>query len=108
MPAQRKRDPENTVSFDVSEVERATIAKIVDRAMELKAFQQLHVDRFELGMDLTAVHANGCALELALLLAYPNFDFVHDVAGIRRHLDRNTGKLRDFFVPRCARPDVAR
>lgn len=26
----------------------------------------------------------------------------HDIAGIMRHIDRNTGKLTRCFMPRCA------
>jgi hypothetical protein len=55
-------------------------------------------------MDLTAVHANGCPLRLGDLLASDTFEFIHDIVGIERHVDRKTGKLRGFFVPRYAAP----
>jgi hypothetical protein len=51
-------------------------------------------------MDVTACHANGNPLRLFDLAAAPEFDFVHDVFGIYRHIDRETGKLSDCFVPR--------
>lgn len=51
-------------------------------------------------MDITAVHANGNPLKLAELLATDDFNFTHDVFGITRHIDRETGKLGGCFVPR--------
>lgn len=57
-------------------------------------------DRLSLLMDLTACHANGMPLKLDELAKAEDFDFAHDVFGIQRHIDRNTGKLTDCFVPR--------
>lgn len=57
----------------------------------------------EVCMDLTATHLNGCPLDLDALLAMDDSNFLHDVAGIRRHLDRRTGQLTGEFRPRCAR-----
>lgn len=54
-------------------------------------------------MDLEAVHCNGCPLDFERLLSFPDADFGHDVFGIRRHLNRSTGKLEDYFLPRCAK-----
>lgn len=56
-------------------------------------------------MDLSATHSNGCPLDLGRLLAAEDDDFAHDVGGIRRHLDRETGELMDCFVPRVACPE---
>jgi hypothetical protein len=53
-------------------------------------------------MDITATHLNGCRLRLAELAAAPEFEFAHDVFGIRNHLNRETGKLEDCFMPRFA------
>lgn len=57
--------------------------------------------KLELQMDITAAH-NKCRLNLAQLLKANEPDFAHDVFGIVRHLDRNTGELLDCFIPRCA------
>lgn len=59
--------------------------------------------KIELMMDLTATHANGCPLRLRDLLAADEMNFAHDIFGIRRHINRNTGKMEDSFVPRFAR-----
>ena len=50
-------------------------------------------------MDIVAVHVNGCPLQLEELLRAPRFDFAHDVFGIRRHINRQTGQLQDCFLP---------
>lgn len=56
-------------------------------------------------MDLSACHANGCPLDFKRLLAFPDFDFAHDIFGINQRIDRETGQLRNCFVPRCAKPE---
>lgn len=89
------------VSFDVSREDDAKIMKIVDRALDI--FHAYPVDRLELTMDLFAVHANGCPLKLDELLEADESDFIHDVGGIRRHLNRKTGGLEHAFMPRYAR-----
>lgn len=53
-------------------------------------------------MDIEATHCNGCPIDLDKLLDTPDFDFMHDIAGITNCLDRETGKLKDCFLPRCA------
>jgi len=53
-------------------------------------------------MDIAAVHVT-CPLDLERMAAGADFDLAHDVYGINRHLDRDTGELRDFFCPRFAR-----
>ena len=56
-------------------------------------------------MDLTACHANGNPLRLAELLAADDGNFAHDIFGINRHLNRQTGELMDCFSPRYSRPE---
>jgi hypothetical protein len=53
-------------------------------------------------MDIAACNANGCKLKLEEFLAAPGFDFIHDVIGIQRHINRETGQLGDCFLPRYA------
>lgn len=89
-------------SFDVSEIDNYTISAIATRAT--KVLQRYHIsyDLIECAMDLTACHANGCPLDLTKLLRFEDAQFIHDVVGIRNHLDRTTGTLLDHFLPRCA------
>lgn len=91
------------VSFQTTKHEHKTIQAIADRA----AAMALQHGRFEYpavdaAMDVTATHANGCKLRLDDLLAAEPFDFAHDMFGIRRHLNRETGGLGDCFEPRFA------
>ncbi len=97
-----------TVSFDVRPAERGLISLIVDRAEELALADDHILDRVSTAMDLTACHANGCPLDLIKLVAADNATVSHDVFGIARHLDRSTGQLRDFFLPRCALPETSK
>lgn len=64
-----------------------------------------HVDRLSLRMDLSATHAS-CPLDLERLAAFDDFNLLHDVGGISGHLDRATGRLTGYFLPRCARGDA--
>jgi hypothetical protein len=90
------------VSFKVSKEVNAAIALVVARYLEI--YERLNgrsLDRMSLNMDLTATEANGCPMDWEILLAADEFTFCHDVGGIRRHINRETGQLEDFFLPRC-------
>lgn len=54
-------------------------------------------------MDVLAVHLNDRPLRLGDLLNADDNSFSHDVFGIRRSIDRSTGKLMNGFTPRFAR-----
>ncbi len=86
----------------ISREEARQIAAIAQRAIRLAAKHGVRYEFMDADMDLTACHLNGCALKLDELATAPEFDFAHDVFGIRRHIDRETGKLQDCFVPRYA------
>lgn len=85
--------------------DRKLITQIVERAEQLFSSLDVPVDRFQLAMDITATHLNGCPLRLHDLLEADNFNFVHDVGGIRNHIDRTTGKLH-HFLPCFAVPEA--
>lgn len=72
-------------------------------AIVKRAHKRLGGDKLAMAMDITATHLNGTPLDLAALLAADGFDFLHDIVGICRHIDRRTGKLGDCFYPRYAR-----
>ena len=94
------------ISFDTTKDDMLLIREIAKRAArEMPADYQPDGGLLDADMDVTACHANGCPLDLVKLLAAPRFDFIHDVGGIRQHLDRETGELRDCFLPRCAMPE---
>lgn len=56
---------------------------------------------YEIHMDLAAVHAH-TPLDLPGLAEASPLDFSHDLSGIVRHLNRETGELEDSFLPRFA------
>lgn len=56
----------------------------------------------ELEMDISATHIS-CPLKLKELLKAEFFDFCHDIGGIVRHLNRETGELRNHFCPRYSK-----
>ena len=86
------------ISFATSKSDQDLIAKIVKRACKLFP----NIEAINISMDITAVHANGCPLRLADLLAADDFNFISDISGINRYLNRETGVLVGFFEPRFA------
>jgi hypothetical protein len=94
------------VSFEHTKEEGELVDRILDRyaALAEKQGQPVgHAERLGVEMDLLATHANGCPLDFALMLEAEDFDFVHDINGIGRHLDRTTGELGGCFLPRTAK-----
>lgn len=91
---------------DFTPDEKQTVLAIVERAVATFGEHGVTIDRVDLMMDLSATHAT-CPLQLANLLEANDFNFGHDIAGIRRHLDRKTGHLKNCFVPRFAAPEAS-
>jgi len=50
-------------------------------------------------MDISAAHINS-PLRLRDLLESDEFNFIHDVLGINKHINRKTGRMNDCFFPR--------
>lgn len=91
--------------FDVSKADAKLIDQIVTRSLHFRVKHRLPAgDRLSVEMDITACHRNGCALDLARLLAADDANFGHDVFGISRYIDRDTGQLTDHFLSRFSRP----
>lgn len=88
--------------FTMDRVASDLIHKIAERAVALPGFQRTKTTKLDITMDLSATHANGTPLNLDKLLAFDDFNFAHDLYGIYRHLDRDTGELMDCFMPRCS------
>jgi hypothetical protein len=55
----------------------------------------------DLEMDISAAHIS-TPLDLDKLIAFDDFNFAHDIGGIRKHINRNNGQLTEYFLPRCA------
>ena len=89
-----------SVTFKVTKKDLTTIEKIAHRAVKMADNAGWQYDEKDAQMDIAACHCNGNPMYLSNLLDAEDFDFAHDVFGIRMHLDRSTGKLKDFFSPR--------
>lgn len=90
------------INWNVSKAEHKLIIEIANRARGMAVDYGLQYPIQEIVMDITATHANGCPLKLGELAGAAKFDFVHDVFGIYRHINRQTGQLEDSFLPRYA------
>ena len=82
--------------------EHETVMMIANRAERLYFDAGQPRDRLSIYMDISAAH-EACPLRLGELLDADDVNFAHDVGGIGRHLNRDTGQLLDCFVPRFAR-----
>lgn len=85
----------------IAPCEEDYIERIAIRAGELYRSHGQRVQKLNVRMALIHCHAV-TPLRLADLLAADDGNFAHDVSGIMRHLDRDTGKLGECFVPRYA------
>lgn len=92
-----------TVSFETTEQDALLINRIAHRAANLAKYYGEKYDVLQATMDVSACHCNGMPLRLQDLLNADSGNFGHDVFGIRRHLDRENGQLRNCFVPRFSK-----
>lgn len=90
------------VNLHVTPKEYFLIKEIIDRVIfdDTPEVHTHQVDITCLTMDIIACHAKGCELDLQALLGSARNDFYHDVWGIHNHIDRTTGQLTDWFIPR--------
>lgn len=82
----------------MKEINKNLVVKIANRATKIYS-----VDRLAFILDLIYCIKGGCDLDLNGLLNADETDFMHDMAGIHIHLNRETKKLDDCFVPRFAK-----
>lgn len=74
------------------------IIKIVERADSLGiSIGSVLTKRLDMWNAYKQFH-----LRLEDMLAADNLDFCHDFTGIQAHINRETCKVEDFFVPRFA------
>ncbi len=85
-----------TKELETMEIE----AKIAKRAVAMAKKMGVKYTQMDAIMDIDACHSNGNPLKLLDLLQADDTNFAHDVFGIRRFIDRTSGKLTDCFVPR--------
>ena len=77
--------------------ENELIIMIAERALALS--RNYGIEYTNAQTDLFVCHRNGNPLNLQGLLHADDYSFAHDIFGIRRHLDRNTGELTGGFRP---------
>lgn len=95
---------EKQINWKASKADYKQIAALADRAVKLAEKHGVdYIDYSTAQMDLLACHCNGMPLDLDKLASADDFNFAHDVFGIARHINRETGKIERFFVPRCSR-----
>ncbi len=82
------------------DTEMNIIGQIADRAGMLYAKHSARIERLDTLLDVMAVHQRIQPLRLADLLAADDLNFIHDITGINRHLDRDNYRLNDGFSPR--------
>ena len=83
---------------NLTKEEYALCNKIAERAVKVCGF-----DKCTAYMDITICHSEAREMKLEELLNAPLMDFAHDVFGINQHLDHDTHKLTDCFLPRYAK-----
>lgn len=76
--------------------------KIVAISRKAKA-KKYYDSMLDCQMDLDCVNSNDVKLDFDKLLGFDDFNFAHDVCGIARNLNRETGKLGNCFLPRCTK-----
>ena len=79
--------------------EMQIIHRIAKRASHMAAEHGPAYPLLDADMDISSVHLK-TPLDLAALEIANTNDFSHDVFGIRKHLNRETGELEDGFSPR--------
>lgn len=95
-----RETPRKNIRFDILPADKAIVVAIVNRAVGMAHSNGWSYDRMDCQMDIVATHLNGNPLRLRDLLEADDFSFAHDVFGIRKHIDRRTGELLNFFSPR--------
>ncbi|GBQ19857.1 hypothetical protein AA12717_0374 [Gluconacetobacter sacchari DSM 12717] len=97
------------VKFDISVEDAVLVGLIADRVVDVLisgGAERIEIPWkefcLEMRMDLVAVHANGCPMDFDRLLNADKNTLMHDVGGIAKYLDRDTGRLTECFRPRTA------
>ena len=95
----------NTSPVEFNDSDADLVEAIACRWAEwVKKRDGVKVDLISTQMDIEAANGvNGnAALDLYRLLEFDDFNFAHDMSGIERLMNRETGKLEGCFRPRCA------
>ena len=83
--------------FNFDEVD--LMIRVAERVDSLNMFADGSYPRIIMVLDLAAVNGY-IGMDFEALLNADDFNFAHDIVGIRNHLDRETGRLGNCFLPR--------
>ena len=92
------------VIFNYELRDQFLVDRIINRFMKDKVNSE-NFDKWDIELSLRASNGVNGNPNLALLRleSFDDFDFFHDMMGIVEHINKKTGELEDFFIPRCAR-----
>lgn len=82
--------------------ENQIITQICKRAVGWYKKNGHNVKSGDIRMDITVCHESN-PLDLKRLLGADDFNFMHDISGINKHLSHETFELTGFFVPRFSK-----
>jgi hypothetical protein len=86
---------------DITREEYEVILAIADRAVPMYRAAGIGYGKLSIALDLEYAHQD-VGIDLPRLLAADEATFAHDLLGIRQHLNHQTHKLENCFVPRTA------
>lgn len=100
-----KEGPSN-LKWNISAKDRELLLELCTMVWD-KELAKSYKSIRDLALDLMCTHCNGNPLDFSKLLSWAEspkpmtkMNTLHDILGIRDHLDRTTGVLLHFFVPR--------
>ena len=85
---------------DISKADFGLLREVVRRVH--KQFPEYPDTTMTLYMDLEHCHTKGCPLDFERLINFNDGDFLHDIVGIRKNINRETGEIENCFLPRCS------
>lgn len=87
------------INFNSTKDDTGIVWRIAHRAVD----NGIYDEPKDAAMDVTATHLNGNPIRLQDLLDSDDGTFNHDLSGIKRYLNRETGELTDFWTPRMSK-----
>lgn len=88
------------INWNLSLEEEKLVGQIANRAIKKVRSIYPKFSKMDLIMDITATHNENDKLRLEEWLNADDSNFYHDIFGIMRHMNRETGQLENFFEPR--------
>ncbi len=91
-----------TTTSDISPQDAKLISAIVDRGLAMNTSGRSPIDREAMINDLSIVHSKVTPMRLEDMLKSDDFNLLHDLHGIERHLNPNKTGFWGAFRPRFA------